>query len=70
MAADLHKRIEAAGLKTHHKLLQQFFILVEQIRGFPKHLSQHVGGFIIAQDKISDLVPIENAAMADRTLIQ
>ena len=69
-AADLHKRIEAAGLKIHKKLLQHFFILVKQIRGFPRHLSQHVGGFVIAQDKVSDLVPIENAAMPDRTLIQ
>lgn len=68
--ADLHKRIEATGLKIHKKLLQQFFILVQQIRGFPRHLSQHVGGFVIAQDKVSDLVPIENAAMPDRTLIQ
>jgi error-prone DNA polymerase len=68
--ADLHKRIEAAGLQIHQKLLQHFFILVEQIRGFPRHLSQHVGGFVISQDKISDLVPIENASMPDRTLIQ
>ncbi|RYY09495.1 MAG: error-prone DNA polymerase, partial [Chitinophagaceae bacterium] len=45
-------------------------MLVEQIRGFPKHLSQHVGGFVISQDKVSDLVPIENAAMPDRTVIQ
>jgi error-prone DNA polymerase len=50
--------------------LQHFLILVEQIRGFPRHLSQHVGGFVISQDKISDLVPIENASMPDRTLIQ
>jgi len=67
---DLKKRIETAGLQVHQKLLQQFFILVEQIRGFPRHLSQHVGGFVISQDKVSDLVPIENAAMPDRTLIQ
>jgi len=68
--ADLQTRIKASGLKIHLKLMQQFFILVGQIRGFPKYLSQHVGGFVISQDKISDLVPIENAAMADRTLIQ
>lgn len=69
-SVDLKKRIDAAGLQVHQKLLQQFFILVEQIRGFPKYLSQHVGGFVISQDKVSDLVPIENAAMPDRTLIQ
>lgn len=67
---DLKKRIEAAGLQVHQKLLQQFFILVDQIRGFPRHLSQHVGGFVISQDKVSDLVPVENASMPDRTLIQ
>ena len=69
-SSDLHKRIEAAGLKIQQKLLQQFFILVEQIRGFPRHLSQHVGGFVISDGKVSDLVPIENASMPDRTLIQ
>ncbi len=67
---DLSKRIAASGLKTNHKLLQHFFILVDLIRGFPRHLSQHVGGFIISETKISDLVPIENASMPDRTLIQ
>jgi len=69
-SADLKKRIEAAGLQIQHTLLKHFFILVEQIRGFPRHLSQHVGGFVISKDKISDLVPIENASMPDRTLIQ
>ncbi|GGY72540.1 error-prone DNA polymerase [Cellvibrio zantedeschiae] len=67
---DLSKRIAASGLKINQKLLQHFFILVDQIRGFPRHLSQHVGGFVISQDKISDLVPIENASMPERTLIQ
>jgi len=69
-STDLKKRIEAAGLQIQHTLLKHFFILVEQIRGFPRHLSQHVGGFVISKDKISDLVPIENASMPDRTLIQ
>jgi error-prone DNA polymerase len=67
---DLQQRIAAAGLQTHQKLLQKFFILVEQIRGFPRHLSQHVGGFVIAETRVSDLVPLENASMPDRTIIQ
>lgn len=67
---DLVKRIEAAGLKPQRQLMQQFFALVQQIIGFPRHLSQHVGGFVITQDKISDLVPVENASMPDRTVIQ
>ncbi|WP_028772711.1 error-prone DNA polymerase [Shewanella waksmanii] len=44
--------------------------LVEEILGFPRHLSQHVGGFIISAGPLSELVPIENAAMQDRTVIQ
>lgn len=52
------------------KTLQLFFYLVNELIGFPRHLSQHVGGFVIAQDRISDLVPIENASMPERTIIQ
>ena len=44
--------------------------LVAQLLGFPRHLSQHPGGFVIARDKLSRLVPVENAAMADRSVIQ
>src|SRR5690606_34278892 len=67
---DLQKRIAAAGLNSQSKLLTHFFRLVRQIHGFPRHLSQHVGGFVIAQDKVSDLVPVENASMPERTIIQ
>ncbi|MEQ8493744.1 MAG: OB-fold nucleic acid binding domain-containing protein, partial [Gammaproteobacteria bacterium] len=44
--------------------------LVGEIVGFPRHLSQHVGGFVISDGPLSDLVPIENAAMPERTVIQ
>ncbi|WP_237057645.1 error-prone DNA polymerase [Microbulbifer sediminum] len=44
--------------------------LMEQIRGFPRHLSQHVGGFVITEQPLHTLVPIENAAMEDRTIVQ
>jgi error-prone DNA polymerase len=44
--------------------------LCNQLIGFPRHLSQHVGGFIIARTRLSDLVPVENAAMPDRSVIQ
>jgi len=47
-----------------------FVELVEQILGFPRHLSQHVGGFVISAGPLTRLVPVENAAMADRTVIQ
>lgn len=67
---DLQKRIESIGLKTDSDLLIHFFNLVQQILGFPRHLSQHTGGFLISESKISDLVPLENASMPDRTIIQ
>lgn len=67
---DIKQRIVAAGLQPQEKLLRQFFHLLEQLIGFPRHLSQHVGGFVISQDKVSDLVPLENASMPDRTIIQ
>jgi error-prone DNA polymerase len=44
--------------------------LVDEIIGFPRHLSQHVGGFVISAGPLSELVPVENAAMKDRSLIQ
>ncbi|GGA94605.1 error-prone DNA polymerase [Agarivorans gilvus] len=62
------KILQAGLLPEHHA--HNFAQLVEQLRGFPRHLSQHVGGFVIAQEQLCDLVPIENAAMAERTIIQ
>ena len=44
--------------------------LARELIGFPRHLSQHVGGFVIAEGLLEELVPIENAAMAERTVIQ
>ena len=44
--------------------------LASEVRGFPRHLSQHVGGFVISRGAISQLVPVENAAMPERTIIQ
>ncbi|WP_372870202.1 error-prone DNA polymerase [Shewanella sp.] len=44
--------------------------LVQSLLGFPRHLSQHVGGFVISAGPLSELVPVENAAMEDRTVIQ
>ncbi len=50
--------------------LECFRELLRQLLGFPRHLSQHVGGFIISQGPLIEMVPVENAAMADRTVIQ
>ncbi|WCN09394.1 error-prone DNA polymerase [Marinomonas mediterranea] len=49
---------------------QLFLKLVEEILGFPRHLSQHVGGFVIAAERVDHLVPVENASMEGRTIIQ
>ena len=43
---------------------------MRELRGFPRHLSQHVGGFVISGRPLRELVPIENAAMPERTVIQ
>ena len=64
------KNLAAQGLVLDAEIVRKLCSLVSEIKGFPRHLSQHVGGFVIAQEPISDLVPIENAAMADRTVIQ
>ena len=58
------------NLSIESGLTKNFYQLVMQILRFPRHLSQHVGGFIITQRPMSSLVPVENASMADRTVIQ
>ena len=67
---ELEQRFQEQGLDGQGKLAQQFFQLLQLIQGFPRHLSQHVGGFIITQNPISTLVPVENATMPNRTVIQ
>jgi error-prone DNA polymerase len=51
-------------------MIQQWATLAATLLGFPRHLSQHTGGFVIARGKLSRLVPVENASMQDRTVIQ
>jgi error-prone DNA polymerase len=52
------------------KRLQQWLALAIQLQRFPRHLSQHVGGFVLTQGPLTRLVPVENAAMKDRSIIQ
>ena len=66
----IEERLAAAGMDPHSLVARQFFALVNEVLGFPRHLSQHVGGFVIARGSLSQLVPIENAAMPERTVIQ
>ncbi len=63
-------RILEAGLDPGSPIIRRLLYLVREIMGFPRHLSQHVGGFVISDAPLYELVPIENAAMPDRTVIQ
>lgn len=62
--------IAAQGLHLDAEVMQRLCTRVKELLNFPRHLSQHVGGFVIAEQPISELVPIENAAMPERTIIQ
>ena len=64
------QRLTEAGFNPQDPMLHRLQILVDLIIGFPRHLSQHVGGMVITDSPLSQLVPIENAAMQDRTVIQ
>ncbi|MDX1434588.1 MAG: error-prone DNA polymerase, partial [Gammaproteobacteria bacterium] len=66
----LRERFGELGFDARSPVLRRLATLVESLVGFPRHLSQHTGGFVIARDDLSALVPIENAAMAERTVIQ
>jgi error-prone DNA polymerase len=59
-----------AGLDATAPAVAQTLALAREIRGFPRHLSQHVGGFVITEGPLDELVPIGNAAMADRTFVE
>ena len=64
------ERLREAGFDPDNPVIQRLIALVDIIVGFPRHLSQHVGGFVISRGPLSHLVPIENAAMDERTVIQ
>ncbi len=63
-------RILEAGLDPKSPVIRRLLYLVRELIGFPRHLSQHVGGFVISNSPLHELVPVENAAMPDRTVIQ
>ena len=63
-------RVLEAGLDPESPVIKRLLYLVRQLLSFPRHLSQHVGGFVISNGPLSELVPVENAAMEDRTVIQ
>ncbi|SDX55531.1 error-prone DNA polymerase, DnaE-like [Ruegeria halocynthiae] len=64
------ERLKELGLDLKDRRLMQTIRLIGEIIGFPRHLSQHVGGFVITKGRLDELCPIENAAMEDRTVIE
>lgn len=67
---ELATRMREAGFDPESKTMHKLIILVDDLMGFPRHLSQHVGGFVISRGPLSELVPVENAAMPDRSVIE
>ena len=70
LAQQLQERVVAAGMDPDDQRITQWLELTQQLMGMPRHLSQHVGGFVLTQGKLTRLVPVENAAMPDRSVIQ
>lgn len=68
--APMPQRLREAGFDPDNPLIRRVLALTAQLRGHPRHLSQHVGGFVISDAPLSTVVPVENAAMDERTIIQ
>ncbi len=69
-AHKLQDMAAACGVALDERQARLWLGLTQQLMGFPRHLSQHVGGFVLTQTRLSSLVPIENASMVDRSVIQ
>ncbi|MCF8176585.1 MAG: error-prone DNA polymerase, partial [Burkholderiaceae bacterium] len=67
---ELPQRFLEAGLDPEQPQVRRWLAIATMLIGFPRHLSQHVGGFVIARSRLDRLVPVENAAMPERTVIQ
>ena len=70
MAGVTQKEARRAGLDPTDPRLGQVMALAQDLMGFPRHLSQHVGGFAITRSRLDEVVPVENAAMDERTVIE
>jgi error-prone DNA polymerase len=68
--SQLKENLRSMGFDVEGPSIRHFISLVDEITGFPRHLSQHVGGFVVSQHPLHTLVPVENASMPDRTIIQ
>src|SRR3546814_18430982 len=66
----MEQRLRGAGFDIDNPLIARVLAVTDMLRGRPRHLSQHVGGFVISDQPQWQLVPVENAAMDERTIIQ
>ncbi len=66
----MDQRLRESGFDVDNPLVARVMAVTEALNGHPRHLSQHVGGFVISDAPLSTVVPVENAAMDDRTIIQ
>ncbi|HEV7718009.1 MAG TPA: error-prone DNA polymerase, partial [Arsenicitalea sp.] len=64
------ENLKAVGLDPTDPTLAMVLTLVDQLLGFPRHLGQHVGGFVITRDRLDNLIPVSNAAMDARTVVE
>ena len=64
------ERFDELGMSVDDLAVRQLITLTSQLIGFPRHLSQHTGGFVLTRDLLCRMVPVENASMADRTVIE
>jgi error-prone DNA polymerase len=64
------EQIRELGFDPNDPILAKVLTLAQDLMGFPRHLSQHVGGFVLTRDRLDTYVPISNAAMEDRTVIE
>ena len=67
---DLALRLKESGFDPASPVMRRLMALAHALLGFPRHLSQHVGGFVISRGPLAELVPIENAAMPERSVIE
>ncbi|TYT25499.1 error-prone DNA polymerase [Luteimonas viscosa] len=68
--APMEQRLRESGFDPDNMLIRRVLAVTEALRDHPRHLSQHVGGFVIGDAPLSTVVPVENAAMPERTIIQ
>ena len=67
---DWGQHLQGVGLNPEDARVQRWLLMAQELIDLPRHLSQHVGGFVIAERAVADLVPVENAAMPERSIIQ